>query len=185
VLESVLDESEKLRKLTNGLLNLAQSNIDFASMKKEEIRLDEMLIDLRAQLKVKRPGSSLELKFPQMPDHASSLVVMGETHLLEMALLNLLDNACKFSDGKPVTASLLLERNTISVKIADQGIGINQSEMEYLTETFYRAENARTYPGSGIGLTLAEKIISLHGGMLTLESELGKGTVVTATFNKM
>jgi len=182
VLEDVLSEAEKLHRLTNGLLHLAQSNLDFESLKKEEIRLDEMLIELKDQVKIKWPQTKVEIVFPEMPDDPSALTITGEKYLMETAVLNLLDNACKFSDGKTVTASLLLKDHNIAIKISDKGIGIHQNEIQNLTETFYRAENARTYAGSGIGLTLAEKIINLHGGSLIIASEEGIGTDVTVSF---
>jgi len=152
-------------------------------LRKEEVRLDEMLIELKDQLRIKYPQTKIEIIFPEMPEDPSALTITGEKYLLETAILNLLDNACKFSDGKTVTAYLLLDGQNISIKISDKGIGIRKSEMEHLTETFYRAENARTYSGSGIGLTLAEKIITLHGGSLNIASDEGNGTEVTVSFH--
>lgn len=185
VLESITFQAEKLHKLTNGLLNLAQSNLDFASLRKEEIRLDEVLIELKNEMKVKHPESKIEIVFPKMPDDPSSLTILGEKNLLETALLNLMDNACKFSDGKEVISFMLLSEKDISIRISDRGIGISQNELPHLTETFYRAENARAYSGSGIGLALAEKIIQLHGGKLFISSELNKGTEVTVSFSRL
>jgi len=182
VLEDIMAEAEKLHKLTNGLLNLAQSNLDLENLKKEEIRLDELLIEMKEQMKVKRPATRIEIVFPVMPENPSSLVITGERNLLETALLNILDNACKFSDGKEVIAFLLLTDKTISIKIIDRGIGIEKNELQNITETFYRADNARGYAGSGIGLTLAEKIINLHGGKLFISSEINKGTEVIVSF---
>lgn len=177
VLLSVMDEAEKLHKLMDGLLGLAQSNIDFSNLK-EEVRLDEMLFKLKDEIQVTRPQSKIDIVFPQMPENAARLIVNGNENLLETALLNIIDNACKFSNNKMVTAYLLLRENFITVKISDKGIGINKEDLSNITQTFYRAENARSYSGSGIGLALAEKIIMLHKGRLQIFSEIDKGTEV-------
>jgi signal transduction histidine kinase len=182
VLESIMEQAERLQKLTNGLLNLAQSNLDFSNLKKEEIRLDELLLEMKDAMRVKRPGSEVELIFPEMPDSPSVLTIQGDKNLLATALLNIIDNACKFSDSKKVVASLFLKQNEISICISDKGIGIAENELPHVTETFFRAGNARSYSGSGIGLALAEKIISLHSGKLLIGSQLDKGTDVTIIF---
>ncbi len=182
VLNSILEEAEKLQKVTNGLLNLAQSNLDFSNLHKEEIRLDELLIEIKDEIHIKRLGSSVEIIFPEMPENPSALTISGDKNLLETAILNIMDNGCKFSDNKKVIAALLLQENNITIKISDSGIGITENELPHITETFYRTDNARTYSGSGIGLALADKIIKLHGGKLTITSKLNKGTEVTASF---
>ncbi|HEV8082172.1 MAG TPA: ATP-binding protein [Chitinophagaceae bacterium] len=182
VLLAVLEEAEKLHKVTNGLLNLAQSNLDFSNLHKQEIRLDELLIEIKSKMNVKKQGSTIETLFPEMPQNPSSLIISGDKNLLETALLNIIDNACKFSDNKKVTASLLLHKKNIIIKISDSGIGITENELPHVTETFYRADNARSYSGSGIGLALADKIINLHGAKLTINSKINKGTEVTVSF---
>lgn len=182
VLETVLAEAEKLHKLTNGFLNLAQSNVDFSNLRKEEIRLDELLMEMKDELKTKNPKADIEIVFPVMPENPSELTIMGDKNLLETALLNILENASKFSDNKKVTAALILNKTNITIKISDQGIGISENELPHVTETFFRAGNARVYSGSGIGLALADKIIRLHGGTLKIKSDLNVGTDVMVSF---
>jgi len=185
VLASIMEEAEKLHKVTDGLLNLTQSNVDFSNLRKEDIRLDELLIEIKDEMHVKRPGSNVEIIFREMPDTPFSLIIPGDRNLLETAILNIIDNACKFSNNKKVVAALLLPENNITIKISDSGIGIAENELPHVTETFYRANNARTYSGSGIGLALADKIIKLHGGKFTITSELNKGTEVSVSFPRM
>lgn len=177
-------EAEKLHKLINGLLNLAQSNIDFENLKKNDIRLDELLFEMKDEMKIKRPGSNIIVEISELPEDPDSLTIKGERSLLETALVNLLDNACKFSGNKSVIVSLILSKDYILIKIHDSGIGIEKEEIPHLTETFYRAGNARSFPGTGIGLTLAEKIIAMHNGKVVVESEINKGTTVSVFFMK-
>jgi signal transduction histidine kinase len=179
VLTFILNEAEKLHNLTNGLLSLAQSNFDLANLKKEEIRLDETLIEIKNEIVNKRKGSIVILEFSNLPENASSLSVQGDQKLLQIALFNIIDNACKFSNGKEVKVDLQSDKNGIYITVKDQGIGIDKSELPFVTETFFRANNARAYTGSGIGLSLADKIIKLHGGQLAIHSELLKGTSVS------
>ncbi|HET6993305.1 MAG TPA: HAMP domain-containing sensor histidine kinase, partial [Bacteroidia bacterium] len=183
-LESIMIEAEKLQKLTNGLLDLAQSDTDFSSIKKEELRIDELLFETTNSRRLIKGNNKIDLVFPEMPEDPSSMTIRGNKGFLETALLNLIDNACKFSDGKKVTITLLLENNNIVIKIADQGIGISPDELLNIKETFYRAKNAHGYPGSGIGLTLSDKIIRMHDGILDILSSPGAGTEIKISFHK-
>ncbi len=184
VLASIMEEADKLHRLTNGLLNLAQSNLDFSLLNKEEIRLDELMIDLKAEMKVKRSGSEVEIMFPEMPENPDALTISGDKNLMETALLNILDNAFKFSNNQKVLVALRYNRHEIIITVTDTGIGIEPAELSHITETFYRADNAHAFAGSGIGLALVEKIIKLHKGELLFTSILGKGTIVTVKFSK-
>lgn len=182
VLEQVLLEAEKLHSLTNGLLNLAQSNIEFSHFIKEDIRLDELLIETNDQVRANRTGSDILLAFPEMPEDPSILVIPGDRKLLGIALLNIIDNACKFSAPDAVQTSLLIGDKNILIRVQDRGIGIAADELPFISETFYRGSNARAYHGSGIGLSLSDKIIRLHGGSLSVHSVLNEGTTVEISF---
>ncbi len=182
VLYSILQESERLQNLSNGLLSLAQSDLDFQKVSNDEIRIDELLLEIKDEITAKYPDRILELQFDQMPDKEEELEILGEHNLLETALLNLVDNACKFSKDKPVMISLVVSHHQIEIKISDRGVGIPPEEIIKIRETFFRATNARSFPGTGIGLALADRIIRLHGGALSIKSELNFGTDVTVTF---
>lgn len=185
VLYSILQESERLQNLSNGLLSLAQSDLDFQKVSNDEIRIDELLLEIKDEITAKYPDRILELQFDQMPDKEEELEILGEHNLLETALLNLVDNACKFSKDKPVLISLVVTHQRIEIKISDRGVGIPAEEIIKIRETFFRATNARSFPGTGIGLALADRIIRLHGGALSIKSELNFGTDVMVTFPKM
>ena len=182
VLYSILQESERLQNLSNGLLSLAQSDLDFQKVSKDEIRIDELLLEIKDEIAAKYPDRIVELQFDQMPDKEEELTILGEHNLLETALLNLVDNACKFSKDKPITIKLIVNHQQIRITISDQGVGIPVEEIIKIRETFFRATNARSFPGTGIGLALADRIIRLHGGVLSIKSELNFGTDVIVTF---
>jgi signal transduction histidine kinase len=181
VLNEILAEAEKLRDLTNGLLSLAQSNMDLPDVK-EEIRIDEVLLSAKDQLRSKQYKNIVSMDFGALPEDATWLVIHGNRKLLETAILNILDNACKFSEGKEVKVKLSADVNKIDVLVEDLGIGISPEDIPHLTETFYRATNASQFLGSGIGLALTDRIIQLYGGNLSIESQLDKGTKVRIEF---
>jgi signal transduction histidine kinase len=181
-LNEIMLEAEKLHKLINGLLGLAQSSADVSNLKRKEIRIDELLFELKDKMRAKYPSCELELIFPSMPEDSSLLTIRGDEVLLETAMLNLLDNACKFSDCRNVKVYLFPDDQEITVQIHDSGIGIAENEIPHITETLYRASNALPYTGSGLGLALTEKIIQLHKGKMRFSSVLNQGTQVTISF---
>lgn len=183
ILESLMKDAEKLHNLVNCLLTLVQSNTDFSTLKKDEIRLDELIMEIISEMHVKRSGCKINLQFPEMPIDADVFIIMGDKNLLETAFINLVDNACKFSKEGLITISILLNsNNSISLNILDNGIGIAEEELPHITETFYRAPNARSYSGSGIGLALTDRIVKLHRGKMNITSKLNAGTEVSVTF---
>ncbi|MEM7565426.1 MAG: HAMP domain-containing sensor histidine kinase [Pseudomonadota bacterium] len=103
---------------------------------------------------------------------------------IKLLLKNLLDNACRYADGKSVKVSLQQLPNQLLLKVQDQGAGIEKSELSRLTEAFYRPDfsRQRNTGGYGLGLYLCRLIIEAHGGSILIESELSAGTCVTIEF---
>ena len=111
-------------------------------------------------------------------DCQHDFIVLGDRHLLRMAFHNLINNAVKYSDGKPVTVTVAGR----TVKVSDQGIGIPPEDLQHVFEPFYRASNTGTVMGHGVGLALAKAILEKHGAKIIMESEPGKGTTVRVVF---
>jgi signal transduction histidine kinase len=108
--------------------------------------------------------------------------IKGDQALLRRAFSNLLSNAIKYSpEGGAVEISGSLSGGDVSICIADHGIGIPGGELQKVREPFFRGSNAGSIPGTGIGLNIVQQIVSQHGGQLTIESELGRGTKMTVT----
>ena len=106
-------------------------------------------------------------------------MVPGNARLLTTAMLNLLDNACKYSTG-PVVARLDYPTPaTLRVSVADSGIGMAATELARIYEPLYRADTARSRPGYGVGLSMTRKIILVHHGEIRLISHPGHGTTAT------
>jgi signal transduction histidine kinase len=99
-------------------------------------------------------------------------------HLLRSALINVLDNACKYSNKKPISVILSKESHFLKVEIKDQGIGISKEDIQNVFLPMMRGKNSTHIQGSGIGLTLVKKIIEIHKGKFDIQSEINQGTCV-------
>jgi len=176
-LERLQSETERLENLTKNLLKLAQADQQEAESQAEPFRIDELVMELLEELK--QPAIRLSLE--DLPENPDKLIVLGNKALLATALKNLLENACKFSDQKPVFLKLKADDGVVQIFIQDQGIGIPAPDLRNIAEPFFRANNARGIPGTGIGLNLSSKIINQHGGSLKIRSQEGEGTEVMVT----
>ena len=179
VLQSTLDSARQLNELTNGLLQIARASDDPSQVPMAAVRLDELLLQAHEQLLRRHPKCRVDLDFGDFDD-AGLFTVRGNEALLLSAVLNILDNACKFSAGKggTVTAALARTRTRLTLLVTDDGPGLTAADLQQVFVPFFRAASARTVPGHGIGLPLAARIMALHGGMVRVESELGQGTRV-------
>jgi signal transduction histidine kinase len=114
------------------------------------------------------------------PEHAT---FVGDGGRLHQAFGALLDNAVKFSPrGGVIELRLEADSRELRVKVRDQGIGIPAGEIALAARKRFRGSNAppENFPGSGLGLAMARDIVERHGGLLEIESEVGRGTCVTA-----
>lgn len=120
----------------------------------------------------------------QTQEELHQLQMRGHQQLLSLALSNVILNADKFSFNQTVDLILDTTPTELVIQIKDYGIGIKPEDIEKLTLPFYRSSNALPIQGTGLGLSLAFKIITLHQGQLTIESELGQYTLITIRLPK-
>lgn len=172
-------ELDKLTALANGLLHLARLEGIGTSLERHPLELMDLLLDVIDTVQHQRPTQRLALAVGEgVQQQATAPMLLGNAHLLRTALLNLVDNACKYSNGQPV--ALRLEMHTdqaIRLAIEDHGIGIVPTDAERIFQPLTRGANVQAIGGSGIGLTLARQIIQLHQGQLWLQPRPGGGTV--------
>jgi signal transduction histidine kinase len=180
VLESTLDSARQLNELTNGLLQIARTSDDPSQVTMATVHLDEVLLQAHEQLLRRYPACRIDLDFGDVDDRGW-FAVRGNEALLLSAIMNVLDNACKFSArwGDTVTASLSRVGSAVSLRVADEGLGLAPADLQQVFVPFFRAATARSVPGHGIGLPLAARIMALHGGTVRVESEPGRGTLVS------
>jgi signal transduction histidine kinase len=181
ILLSILEDIDKLNSLSNGLLELAQFDVKRIQVNWETIDLDEVLYEAVATVLHKRPDYNITFMTDSQDEDESlpSIQIKGEESLLKMAFMNLIENGCKFSPDHRVQLAVVTSDVAVQVAIEDRGMGIAKSELDHIFQPFYRATNARSVKGNGIGLSLTEKIVSLHGGSIAVRSALNEGTTFT------
>lgn len=174
--QSVYDDIRSLNAMSNRLLLLAQSHSETARKDTEPERIDEIAWLARAEVLKRSEQYSVDIVIDENIESDEQLTVKGNAQLLKTALLNLMDNACKYSNDHHVMVSIQCKGEVALLTFADKGIGIPADEVDGIFEPFQRASNAIIYTGRGIGLSLVKRIVELHGGRITLHSILGEGS---------
>lgn len=174
----ILSEAEKLDRKTQALLFLAQIGFNGKILKFDQVRIDQLLWDVKETVEKINPQSSVHMDTSLMPENPSKLRVNGNEQLLHLAFSNIISNACKYSDYKTINVSIGATDTHVIVVVKDFGIGIPEKELPYIYDPFFRASNTRNYEGYGIGLPLTRNIIRIHKGEILVSSGVDKGTTV-------
>jgi signal transduction histidine kinase len=170
-----LRELERLARLSDGLLMLARLDAPGFSLTTRTIRLDELLIECVRHMNesAARRRVTLDIRVEE------AVELPADRDRLKSVLLNLLDNAIHYSpEGGTIRLSLTAVSNgNVRVTVEDSGPGIAPSDLPHIFKRFYRADTERSREGgSGLGLAIADQVVRLHGGRITVESTLGKGS---------
>jgi signal transduction histidine kinase len=181
-IKDLVGDLKRLNELINSLLELAQINRD-KSISLSSVRIDEIVFSAIHQIKTKYQGRKIIPKI-QYPENGNDLLIKGNAGLLEIAVKNLLDNACKFSD-EDVNVNFLITDQYINIIISDKGVGIPSNEIVSIYSPFKRASNAKYIGGFGIGLSLVVKIMDLHGATINVYSSENKGTRFELFFKRL
>ncbi|MBY0433934.1 MAG: HAMP domain-containing histidine kinase [Cyclobacteriaceae bacterium] len=185
IIQSVLDDIKELNQLSNSLLDLAYLDQNNMSLATSRIRIDEVLWEVRENIHAQNSSYKVDIHTVVMPDNEEDLYLQANLYLLKTALQNLIENACKFSDDKMATVSLICSKNELEIRIFDNGPGIAKGELENIFQPFYRTDSTSKIRGHGIGLSLCQKIISIHNGTIEVDSTLGQGTQMTVIFKQV
>ncbi len=176
-----LEDSRRLKKLSNSLLDLAKATYDTAEIQFNPIRIDELLLDSMQQVKSAWPGYTMDISFASDFDYEKQLSVIGNEYLLKVAFANLIENGCKFSGNNQVHTIVSFDEKCIKIEFIDNGPSIPEEEITRIFDPFFRGSNATAFEGNGIGLYLTQKIIHLHKGEISVISSIGNGTKFTVT----
>jgi len=177
-LAKIKDEAERLENILTSLLGLAQSGFNGKNQPWEEVRMDELLWEIKQSVNQVHPESKIEIDFSKLPQDEQLLTLRANKNLIKLALTNIVSNACKYSDDKLVNISIQTTASALSIAVTDQGIGIPQTDIQHIFEPFYRASNTNDYKGYGVGLPLSLNIIRLHRGSIAIKSQEGVGTEI-------
>ncbi|MGQ8868005.1 sensor histidine kinase [Myroides sp. TSA_177.3] len=181
-IENALNDSQKIVRLSNSLLDFAKASYDPTEIVFKSIRVDEVILDACQKLQKMDASYKFNFVIDESVTKEEMMMVHANPYLLEVALVNLLENACKFSEQKACTIQVKYEDYHLVVLVIDKGIGIAEEDLESIFVPFYRGKNQNYKEGNGIGLPLTNKIIKLHKGTLHVDSQVGEGTTFTIQF---
>lgn len=178
-LKELSAELRKLSKLSNGLLDLARISFDNSSFEIKTLRIDEVLIETCNDILITNSDYKININFEALPENDDLLQISGNEQLLKIAIKNLIENACKFSDNKTAGMNLLVDAKEVKVLFTDSGIGIPEENISNIFQPFYRGNNTQFIAGYGLGLALTLKVIQLHNGHIDVRSKVGIGSTFT------
>ena len=182
VLRSILTDAERLNTTTTSLLELAQVDMNFTQLSTAPVAIDELIWEINDYWASKAGKGMLAVNILHLPDDAENLQVTANKSLLTVAFNNIIANAFKFSANKRVNCDLYADDKIIKITVADAGVGIPPQELAKIFESFYRGTNGKYFQGTGVGLYVTNKIISLFNGKIDVDSTVGVGTSVVISF---
>ena len=183
VLRSVLTDADRLNDTIGSLLELANLDMSYMQAAFKPVAIDELIWELNDYWASRLGKGMLNINILQMPEDHDDLLIIANRSLLMIALNNIIGNAFKFSQNKKVACDLYADGKTITITITDNGIGIMPNELDKIFDSFYRGTNVKNYNGSGIGLFITNKVISLFNGTIKVTSVPGS-TSVCISFSK-
>jgi signal transduction histidine kinase len=174
----ILSAAEHLLSLITDLLEIAKVDAGVLKFEPEEFDLNVLGIEVVEMLRMIADEKNLLL---EIDISSESLKVKADKRLLRQVLINLLNNALKFTTDGKVVLRLSNKNNKTQIDVIDTGIGISKEDCKLIFNDFHRVEQGLTskYEGVGLGLTLTKRIMDIHGGTIKVESELGIGSVFT------
>lgn len=179
-LSSCYEEIRRLNKLVEDLNFLSILERDNLALHKTDFDLNKLLSSVVERFGPEALEKGIELTFV----NSGELMVVGDYDRLTQVFVNLVSNAIKYTDHGSVTVKIAAGRDAsgeayCEVSVADTGIGMDREELSHIFERFYRSDSSRNRNtgGAGIGLSIVQTIVKVHGGQIVAESEKGRGSV--------
>lgn len=181
-IQFIVRRAEDLSRLVDDMLDLSKIEADRLEVKIEPLMLESSLTEAVNQLKPMANNKGLYLTL-EMDD--SLPLVMADSHRIRQVVINLVSNALKFTEkgGVTIRCTLLERFDMLHISVSDTGIGISPAALDYIFEAFRQADGSTTrqFGGTGLGLTIARKLIELQGGEVSVESIVGRGSTFSFT----
>lgn len=167
---------------TERLSGLVEDLLDFSKLSARTMELHSEVLDFNGPVKETVNQLAVREEHTRVRILAtygkSPITVRGDANRLKQVIINLIDNALKFTPaGGTIRVVTKTEQDVAMLTVSDTGCGIEEEDLPHVTEKFYKASTGQG--GSGLGLAICKEIIELHGGQLTIDSERGAGTIVT------
>jgi two-component system OmpR family sensor kinase len=174
-LQNVIEDAQNLQKIVEDLLFLARMDSQSISLSFTTLALNEVFFEVFEDIHLLAKRKKLAIAFQEI----EQVHLKGDPGLLERLLANLIMNAIQYTpSGREIAFSLRQKANNAVLTITDTGIGIPEEALPYIFDRFYRVEQSRSHEtgGSGLGLAIVQKIVDAHGGQISVQSTVGKGT---------
>lgn len=180
IFKKIDQQLAKMNVLLNDILDISKISMDRFQVSKERIEINGIIQEVVERFEEQARSVGTTIEFIDGP----MLFTLGDRVRLEQVFSNLITNALKYGNSKPVRVSLELIDKEIAISFTDQGIGIAPEDQERIFERFQRATNQNHISGVGVGLFISKKIIDSHEGKILLKSELGKGSTFTVLLHE-
>ena len=179
ILTSAKLNAERLTRIINDLLDISKIEAGMIEVRKETVVMADLVAQALAPLAAKAKEKNIKLQ-ASLP--AKGLRLYADPDRIMQVLTNLLDNAMKFTNEGHIEVAARRMNGGVECSVSDTGIGIAKSEIQRLFGKFEQVERPKPgEKGAGLGLSIAKKIVEMHGGRIWVESEPGRGTRVTFT----
>ncbi len=186
-LDETLEQINQMAEMVDNLLTLARADEGSASLAVEDCDLRDLVAEAAetAGILGEEPAITVRTELPPTP-----VTLAVDRSRIRQLLLNLITNAIKYTpNGGKVSLALVDQGDTVALIIGDSGIGIAPADLPNIFDRFFRADIARARtgdrPGTGLGLAITKWIAEAHGGTITVQSRLGRGTVFTVTLPRV
>jgi signal transduction histidine kinase len=176
---SVLEDIQDLAAITESLLELNNISVTDYQAGFQIIRVDEIIWEARSLTQKLNTSYKVHFDTQFMPENEELLMIRGDEKLILTAIKNLMENACKFSPHKQAFVNLAIRDSRIVIEVKNEGKGIPEADLPYIFQPFFRGENTANAKGYGIGLSLVERIVHLHTGQISVQSEINAWTAFT------
>jgi PAS domain S-box-containing protein len=173
LIEQVDRQVTRLVRLVDDMLDISRIRTGMLSISKEDVRLEELVKEVAERIRPQYAEAQVE---GPIIDSLVPFSMACDRLRLEQVLSNLLNNALRYGEKKPVHVQMVTVPQGIEILVKDQGIGISEENIEKIFSRFQRAVPASEVSGLGLGLYIAKQIVEAHHGKITVESELGKGS---------
>ncbi len=181
-LEVAFRHTERLGRLLNDLTDLSNIELGKITLRAGPVHLEDVTNSALAIVRPRADSSEVTLETDLVP---ASITVYADHDRLAQILINLVDNAVKYTraGGRVTVRARSLDTGRVEIAVADTGIGIPHADLPRITERFYRVDKARSRElgGTGLGLAIVKHLVAAHGGELSIESEVERGTTVRFT----
>ncbi|RBP86201.1 signal transduction histidine kinase [Cytobacillus firmus] len=180
-LQIIQQEVRRMSKLVEDLFELSKLEEGRLALDCEEVDVMEVVESAVVKTRMKAEEKGLKLEFHKENDLPS---LYADGLRMEQILINLIDNAIRYTEFGKIRVRLTKESNNIMISVIDSGMGIPEEDLPFLFERFYRVEKSRSRElgGTGLGLAIVKQLVKLQRGRIEVTSEVGKGTAFHLTF---